>query len=210
VDRRPRAAVALLVAMVLTAAAPAAIQAADATPPDVTVAATTPLDTNLLQNGGLEAVPTGGSIPGWTVEGDVHLERFGDRDWPYPAYGQKWGGGKRYLACGRSSGLVSQTVDFSGWGDRTFRLKAHLQADFGGRIGQSIRVTLRATGPGIDRVDRTLKPLIITNHYKRAVAHLLLPPGTDHLAVTVELVGTGDAVPCRMVADTIKLFVFRP
>jgi hypothetical protein len=205
----PRAVAALLVALLLSAAAPAAIQAADAARPDATVAGITPLDTNILRNGGFEAVSTEASIPGWTVQGDVRVETFGSRPWPYPAYRRKWGGGKRYLA-GRKSGLVRQTVDFTGWSDRTFKLRAHLQADFGGQIGHSIRVTIRATGSGPDKVVQTLKPLIITNHYKRAVATLGIPIWTDHLEATVELVGTDGGAKCRMVADTIKLIILRP
>lgn len=206
---RPRAAAALLVALLLSTAAPAAIGATDAAQPDVSIAAATPLNRNILRNGGFEATATDGSIPGWTVEGDVRVERFGARDWPYPAYGHKYDGGDRYLGCSRSSGLVRQTVAFTDRQDRTYWIKAHLQADFGGLIGQSIRVTIRAIGPGVDRVGRELKPLIITNHYKRAVAHVFIPPGTDRLVATVELVGTRSGARCRMVADTIKLIVLR-
>ena len=206
--RRPRAALALVVVLVLTAATPAAIHAADA-PSDVSIAGATPLDQNLLRNGGFEATSADGSIPDWTVEGGVRVERFGTRPWPYPAYGRKYAGGDRYLGCSGSSGLVRQSVPFTGWDDRTFWLKAHLQADFGGQTGHAIRVTIQATGPGIDRVKQELKPLIITNSYKRAVAWLLIPPGTDRITATVELVGTGSGSGCQMVADTIKLIVFR-
>jgi len=209
VIHRPRATAALFVAMLLAAAAPAAGRAADATPPGTTVAGSTPLDTNLLRNGGFETVPTDASIPGWTVIGDVHVEKFGTRPWPSPAYGKKWDGGKRYLACGSTSGLVRQTVSFAGWSGRSFKLKAHLQADFGGTIGHSIRVSIRATGSGPDRVVETLKALDITDHYKRAVATLGLPQWADHIEVTVALLGKAGGTRCRMVADTVKLIVFR-
>ena len=145
---RPRAAVALLVAMILATAAPAATQANDVAPQDVSVAAT-PLDKNLIANGGFERLTSDGSLADWTMEGDVRTERFGSRVWPYPAYGAKYHGGKRYLACTGQSGLVRQTVAFNGWDHRSFRLKAPRQVDFGGQYGHVIRVTLRASGPGV-------------------------------------------------------------
>jgi hypothetical protein len=209
-DGRPRAVIALLIAMTLAIAGPVATHAEDGTPVTVDPATATPLNRNLLRNGGFEAIATDGSIPRWTVRRDVHVEKFGTRPWPYPAYGRKYHGGKRYLACSGSSGLVRQTVPFTGWDDRSFWLKAHLQASFGGRIGHAIRVTIRVTGPGIDRVRRTRKPLIITNHYKRAVTWVLIPRGADRLVATVELLGAADGTRCRMAADSVKLIVFRP
>ena len=205
--RRPRAALALLVALVLTAASPAAIHASDA-PSDVSIAATS-LNTNLLHNGGFEATSTDGSIPAWTVEVACAWSDLGPGPGPTrPTGGSTPVGSGTWGAVGHP-GLVRQSVSFSDWQDRTFWLKAHLQADFGGQTGHAIRVTIRVTGPGIDRVKQELKPLIITNSYKRAVAWLLIPPGTDRITATVELVGTGSGSGCRMVADTIKLIVFR-
>jgi hypothetical protein len=205
--RRPRAAFVLLLAMMVATSVPAATQAAAS--PDMSVATVTPLGRNLLQNPGFDAVPTAGSVPGWEAEGGVRVERFGTRPWPYPAYGRKYGGGSRYLGCAGSPGLVRQTVVFDG-GNQTRRLKAHLVVDFGGLTGHSILITLRATGPGIDHVDRTLKPLVVTNSYRRAVAHVAVWPGTDQLTATIELVGAAKGSRCRMVADTAKLEVFVP
>lgn len=196
---RPKAAATLLVALMLSAATPAAaIQAADPTP----------LDTNLLRNSGFETTATDGSIPGWTVDGDVHVERFGTRSWPYPAYGKKWKGGKRYLACSKRSGFVRQTVDFER-GDRSYPLKARLQADFGGTVGHRIRVSVKATGSDPDKYAEKLKVLDISYHYKQAVAGVSLPAGTEHIQVTVELLPKVGASKCKMVADTIKLVVSR-
>jgi hypothetical protein len=208
--RRPRGALALLVATLLATAAPAATQAADATTPAVSTTADTPLNKNLLRNPGFDATFTDGEVPSWETEGAVHVERFGDRAWPYPAYGRKYGGGKQYLACGGKSGLVRQSVPFVGFTDPQHPLKAHLIVDFGGLKGHSIRVTLLASGPKGQRAGQRLKPLTITNHYKRVVAWVVLPEGTDRLTATVELVGTDDGSRCRMVADTTKLEVFRP
>ncbi|MCY7419793.1 MAG: hypothetical protein LH650_15125 [Chloroflexi bacterium] len=197
---RPRAITALLVALSLLAAMPAAaIQAADPTP----------LDTNILVNSGFETAGTDGAIPGWTVEGDVHVETFGTRAWPYPAYGRKWGGGKRYLTCGKQSGLVRQTVDFVR-GDRPYTIRARLQTDFGGVIGHKIRVWIRATGSGPDKSAEKTKALDITNHYKVVVAGIGLPAGTEHIEVLVELMPRPGASKCKMVADTVKLVLFRP
>ena len=196
--RRPRAALALLVALVLTTASPAAIHAADAaTPdaatPDVSIAAATPLDTNLLRNRGVRGHVHRRVDP--RVDGRGRRARGAVRVPTLALPGlraevRRW---SRYLGCNGSSGLVRQSVPFTGWDDRSFWLKAHLQADFGGRIGHAIRVTIRATGPGIDRVKHELKPLTITNSYKRAVAWLLIPPGTDRITATVELVGASRA-----------------
>jgi hypothetical protein len=205
----PRASAALLVAMLLTAAAPAAISAAHATRPDTNPAGQTALDTNLLHNGGFETVPTDATIPGWTASGDVQVEKFGTRPWPDQAYGTTWGGGKRYLTCGPTPGSVTQTVPFV-WGSLTGKVKAHLQVDFGGRIGHSIRITIVAKGAGPDTSIVTLKPLDVTNHYKRAVATLGIPTYADHLKVTVGLVGKVETGKCRIAADTVKLIAFQP
>ena len=171
---RPKATAALLVALLLTAAAPSAFSAAHATRPDTDPAAQTPLDTNLLHNGGFETVPSDASIPGWNASGGVQVEKFGTRRWPDQAYGTKWGGGKRYLACGPTPGSVTQTVPFDR-GALSGPLKAHLQVDFGGQIGHAIHITIVATGSGSPKTIETLKPLDITNHYKRAVATLVDP-----------------------------------
>ena len=204
---RPRVAAALLVALTLAAAAPAAIQAAEVAAPGTTPAAALPIDTNLLVNGGFEQVATDASIPGWTVDGDVHVETFGTRPWPYPAYGKKYNGGKRYLICGNNGGTVRQTIDVSG--NRTAKLKAHLQADFGGKFGHSIRVAMKISGGGRQIANQDLKALTITDHYKRAVTTVGLYPWAQRIDVTIELVGNADQTKCRVVADTIKLLLWQ-
>lgn len=207
---RPRATATLLVALLLSAAAPAAaIDASDGTTSAATVAATTPLDTNLLRNSGFETVSVGVPIPGWTVEGDVHVETFGTRAWPYPAYGTKYHGGKRYLACGKDSGLVRQSVDLNGWGDRSFKLRARLMTDFGGTIGHRIRISIRVTGSGPDTYGEKLKVMDVTNHYKLSVANVRLPLWAEHIEVTVELMRKDGAATCKMVSDAVNLIVYR-
>jgi hypothetical protein len=198
---RPRATATLLVALLLAAAMPAAAgQAADATP----------LDKNLLRNAGFETVPTDSSpVPRWTVEGDVRVERFGDRSWPYPAYGKKWGGGKRYLACGRRSGLVRQRVAVTGWNDRTFKLRARAMVDYGGTVGHRLRLSVRAIGSGPDAYAEQRKVMDITHHYKRAMESVTLPLGTKYVEVEVELIRKSGASSCKMVADTVKMFLYR-
>jgi len=199
VIHRPKSIAALLSALLLSAVMPAAaIQAADPTP----------LDTNILVNSGFETAGSGGSIPGWTVEGDVHVETFGTRAWPYPAYGKKWGGGKRYLACNKQSGLVRQTVDFVR-GDRPYTIRARLQTDFGGVVGHKVRVWIRATGSGPDKSAENTKALDVTYHYKVDVAGIGLPAGTERIEVLVELMPRPGASKCKIVADTVKLVLFR-
>ena len=213
VIHRPRATATLLLALLLSAAMPAAaIHAADVTQAGTTAVATTPLDTNLLRNGRFGSVSDGEPVPWWKVEGDVHVETFGTRAWPYPAYGKKWGGGSRYLTCGQRSGLVRQTVDFQDSSNRSFRLKAQVRSDFGGTIGHKIRLSIKATGSGIDPVYvEKVKTLEITNHYKVIVAGIpTLPVGTEHLQVTVELIRKSGASSCKMVADTVSLVITRP
>lgn len=195
--RRPRHALALLAAALLAAVAPAATTAAD-----------TPLDRNLLANPGFEAAAPAASVPGWEFGGGVRVERFGDRAWPYPAYGRKYLGGKQYLACRGKPGYVRQTVPFVGFTDWRHPLKAHLIVDFGGRYHDVVRVTLLATGPKGSRVMTRSKPPRVTNSYKRLVAWVVLPEGTNTLVATVDLLGSGGR--CSTVADTIKLEVFRP
>lgn len=199
---------AFLVAVLLSVAAPAAIHAADRAPLATSPAATTPLDQNLLQNPGFEQTPSS-PIPGWTVVGDVHVEKFGTRAWPTKAYLKKWQGGKRYLACGTNSGLVRQTVSFDR-GSLGSPLKVRLDADFGGTIGHKIRVFIKVTGSGPDKTMEKVRVNDITNSYKRAVATLSLPLYADHIEATVELMPKSGATSCKIVADSIGLVVFRP
>ena len=208
--RRPRATATLLVALLLAAATPAAtIQAADVSASD-TAAPLTPMNTNLLHNAGFESVRDDGSLKGWTVEGDVHAETFGTRAWPYPAYSAKYHGGKRYLACGKASGLVRQSVPFNGQRVRhQFHFRARLQVNFGGVINHRIRVTLKATGTGPDKYGEKLRVMEITNSYKEAFTAITLPEGADRLEVTVELIRKPGAASCRMVADSVRLDVIK-
>ena len=201
---RPRVAATLLFALLLAAATPVGvIQAADAT-------ALTPLNTNLIHNSGFESIRDDGSLKGWTVEGDVHAETFGTRSWPYPKYSDKYHGGKRYLACGKTSGSVSQSVPFNGHGVRhEYHLGARLQVNFGGIIGHEIRVTLKATGSGADGKGVKLRVMDINNSYKKAFTSVMVPDGTTRLEVVVELIRKPGASSCRMVADTVRLDVVK-
>ena len=205
----PRATAAMLVALLLTAATPAAISAADAARPNASPAGQTGLDTNLLHNGGFEAASGDATIPSWMASGGVKVEKFGTRPWPDQAYGTSWGGGKHYLACGPTPGSVTQTVPFV-WGSLSGKVKAHLQVDFGGQIGHAIHISILATGAGPDKSIETLKPLDVRNHYQRAVATLGIPTYANSLTVTVDLVGKVATGKCRIAADTIKLIAFQP
>ena len=206
---RPRPLATLLVALLLSAAAPAAaIQAADVTTLDTS--ALTPLNTNLVHNAGFESVRTDGSLKSWTVEGSVYPETFGTKAWPYPAYGAKYHGGKRYLTCGRGSGSVRQTIPFNNHGVRgQYHLRARLQANFGGVTGHQIKVSIRATGSGPDGYRENLRVLDVTNHYKEAFTAITIPDGTDQLEVTVELMPKAGASTCHMVADSVQLDVIK-
>jgi len=211
VIHRPRATATLVVALLLAAAAPAvAIAPATATASATTAAGVTPLDTNLLWNASFNRTPTTGQpVPGWTVEGDMHVETFGTRSWPYPAYGRKYNGGARYLACGKGSGLVRQTVDIKGLSDRSYKLRAKLWVQFGGVIGHKIRVSVRATGGGPEAYGEKAKTMDITYHYKVAVAAITLPTWTEHLEVEIKLMRKAGASKCWMVVDPAKLTLFK-
>jgi hypothetical protein len=205
--RHPRARSAFLLVLLLVVAAPAAVDAAGGAPFGTSAAAATPLDRNLLGDPGFERVATDGSIPQWTVVGDVHVETFGTRPWPSPAYAQKYHGGQRYLACGKGPGLVRQAVSFSGWSPR---LKVRLAADFGGTIGHRIRVTILITGASNEsRSQEKLRVLDVTDHYKRAVTSVVVPPWATRIEATVELMPKAGAATCMTVADTVRLWVFR-
>ena len=205
---RLRATATLLVALMLVGAMPAAaIHAAGGTS---SATALTPMNTNLLHNSGFESVRDDGSLKGWTVEGDVHPETFGTKVWPYPAYSTKYHGAKRYLACGKGSGLVRQSVPFNGQRVRgQFHFRARLQVNFGGIIGHKIRVTLKATGSGPNGYGEKLRVMDINNSYKKAFTAITLPDGADRLDVTVELMRKPGAGSCRMVADTVRLDVLK-
>lgn len=204
-----KALTASLVAVVLSVAAPAAIHAAESAPLATNVAATTPLDTNLLQNAGFEQVSGDASIPGWTVVGDVHVETFGTRKWPSQVYANKWHGGKRYLACGRNSGLARQIVNFDGYNPRPYPVTARFRVDFGGTIYHKIRVSLRMTGDSGEVYKEKVRVLPYSNHYLNAVVTLGVPLGATHIEATVELIKQDGAAKCKVVADSANLFVYR-
>jgi hypothetical protein len=201
---------ALLISMLLCVAPPAAINAAGGTPPGVNTA-TTPLNVNLLQNASFEQPAVGGSIPGWIVTGTVHVATFGTKPWPSPAYAAKYKGGNQYLVCGKVSGMVSQTVDLEGLSAGDFPLTARLSANIGGTKGHKVRVGIRATGGSGEVASKhKLRVLDITNHYKHAVTTLWLPQWTKHIEATVELLPKDGAAKCKVLADSIDLWVFQP
>jgi hypothetical protein len=197
---------AFLVAGLLMTAAPAAINAADGSAAGVSPAAT-PLNHNLLVNGDFEIPMVNDQIPGWTKSGKIRTETFGTRSWPDQAYGTKWGGGLRYLACRADSGTVRQSVDVD---PGATGLKARFDADFGGTVGHRIRIAMHVTGTGISRDVEQTKVMDITNHYKRIVATLTLPPGANKIEVTLQLLRKAGAPKCKMVADTLGLEIFQP
>jgi hypothetical protein len=201
---------ALLIALLLCVALPAAINAANRAPLETKPATTTPLNQNLLQNPGFEQVGTGASIPGWTPTGDVHVETFGTRTWPTPAYAKKWNGGLRYLACGKVAGMVSQTVSFAGLSTPSNPLLVRLAANFGGTIGHSIRVAIRITGATTQQAYKEkVKVVDITNSYRTDVTTLTVPVWATHIQANVQLMPKPGASKCRVVADTVDLWVFR-
>src|SRR5262245_31401026 len=156
----PRAVGVLPIVLLLAVNAPATITAAT---DQSATAARTPLNTNLLANGGFSRAPTDSSpIPGWSVTGRMHTEAFGTRSWPDPAYGRKYNGGARYLACGGTGGVVRQTVDLVGLRNLSYRPKSRLSISFGGLRGHRIRISLRATGSGPDGHITDAKTLEVT------------------------------------------------
>ncbi len=207
--RRSTSVSALFIAVLLCVAAPAAIQAADRAPTGTQQVDATPLNQNLLQNPGFETVGTGTAIPGWAVVGGVRVETFGTRSWPSPAYAQKWDGGLRYLTCARGTGLVRQTVNFTGWGTRTNTLLARFNANVGGKIGHKARVAILITGAdGQQAYKEKVRVFANSNHYVRAVTTLAVPIWATSIQATIELLPADGAARCRAVADTLDLWVF--
>lgn len=198
----PRAKSALLLALLLSAAAPAGIDAAS----PAAHPAATPMNVNLLQNGGFETAGTGGAIPSWTVAGSVHVETFGTRHWPSQAYANKWSGGSRYLACTHSSGLIRQTVDISGLYPGPTVL-ARLRTDFGGLTGHIARVVITFFGSGGPFSEEKVRVLPISNHYLRLVRTSVVPAWATSIQATLELKPMAGAATCRVVADNVELFL---
>jgi hypothetical protein len=204
----PRAVVVLPVVLLLAVVGQGTITAAS---DESATAALTPLNTNLLANGGFSRTPTDSSpIPQWSVTGRMHTETFGTRRWPDRAYGRKYNGGARYLACGGEGGVVRQTVDLVGLRNLSYRLKSRLSISFGGLQGHRIRISLRATGSGPEGHITDVKKLEVTNHYKKVVASLVLQPWHEHLEATIRLMPRRGSTNCRMMADTARLILFRP
>jgi hypothetical protein len=205
---------ALFVAVLLTLVMPAAIDAARPGTLDRSAASTpavnTALGRNLLSNPSFEQASQGG-IPAWSVDGALHLERFGTRTWPNVAYSKKYSGGDQYLACSQGQGTISQTVDWNGWRPRHYILKSRFSANFGGTIENRIRGQIRFTGGGHAAVSRSrTRTLDITNSYKRIVITLMVPDWADHITVTLQLLPKAGASKCDVVADSLNLSVFKP
>lgn len=199
-------------AILLTLVTPAAIDAADSRSPDAVAAATanTPLGRNLLQNAGFEL--TGDSpIPDWSVNGALHLERFGTRTWPDAAYSKKYDGGNDYLACSQGQGTIVQTVGWNGWRPRDYILKARFSANFGGTIENRIRAQIRFTGGKHTPVSRQrARTLDIQNSYKRIVVTLMVPEWADNVQVTLQLMPKTGTSKCDVIVDSLNLTVFKP
>jgi hypothetical protein len=202
---RHRGLVALLATVVLAVAPATSAQAADA------AAAEAPLDTNLLTNAGFNSAPREGSpVPGWTTTGDVHLETFGTRAFPYKAYGKKYNGGKRYLSCyGGRGGSVSQTIDLGGRADHAYWVHVRLSTSLGGVKGHRVRVSLQATGGKDDRSISKTRVLEITNHYKKAVVGYNAPRGTKQITATIRLMPKKGSSACKVMIDTAEFVLFK-
>ncbi|MFN8520301.1 MAG: hypothetical protein U0667_13105 [Chloroflexota bacterium] len=207
---RHRGIAALLATVVLAIAPPASIQAADGTATDG-VAAEAALDTNLLRNHGFNSAPREGDpVPGWKVTGDVHLETFGTRAFPYVAYGAKYHGGKRYLSCyGGRGGSVSQTIDLGGRADHASWVKVRLATSLGGVTGHRVKVSIQATGGSNDRYIEKVRTLDVTNHYKKATVGYNVPRGTQQLTATIRLMPKAGSSRCKLMIDTAELVLFK-
>jgi hypothetical protein len=204
---RMRQVIAWLVAVMLVTIAPsAAVGAGDA------VTATVPLDVNLLRDPGFDWTPSATSpVPGWAVTGDVHTETFGTRAFPYPAYGRKYHGGRRYLSCyGGHGGSVRQTIELTGRVQRSYKLRARIATSLGGVTGHRVRVSIRTVGVDPQAVASKTRVLEITNHYKRATTALTLPVGTTALVATIQLLPKVGAARCKVMADSAEVFLYRP
>lgn len=201
---RHRGLVALLATTVL-AVAPATGAAAES------VTAQAPLDKNLLVNAGFNSAPKPGDpVPGWKVTGDVHLETFGTRPFPYPAYGRKYKGGKRYLSCyGGKGGSVSQTFDLGGRADHSYWVAVRLATSLGGVKGHRVRVSLQATGGREDRYRSKTRVLEITNHYKKAVVGYNAPRNTKTITATIRLMPRKGSSRCKVMVDTAEFVLFK-
>jgi hypothetical protein len=206
VTHRHRGLSALVAAALLIATIPtAAVEAADG------VTADAPLDTNLLTNRGFDSAPRSGDpVPGWRVTGDVHTETFGTRAFPYPAYGRKYHGGKRYLSCyGGRGGSVSQTVELGGRADHAYRVRVRLATSLGGVRGYRVKVSIQARGGSETRDISKVRTLEITNHYKKAVTGYTMPRGTKRLTATIRLMPKRGSSACKVMIDTSELVIFR-
>ncbi len=207
---RPKVLAAVLAALVLTAALPAAgVGAASPAGSSTRDEVTTPLNKNLLHNAGFESVRTDGTLKSWTVAGSAHPKTFSTTSWPTKAYAAKYQGGKRYLTCGKGSGSVTQTVPYDLHPVKgEYRLRARLQTNFGGVKGHQIRVTLQAIGtPGA--TGEKLRVLDITHSYKEAFTAITVPDGTTQLVVTLELLPKAGSTNCHVVADSVSLDVIK-
>jgi hypothetical protein len=199
-------------AIMLTLVTPAAIDAAGRTSSDLAAStdANTPLDRNLLQNASFEQAGSS-PIPDWSVNGQLHLERFGTRTWPNAAYSKKYDGGKDYLACSQGQGTIVQTVAWNGWRPRDYNLKGHFTANFGGTVANRIRAQIRYTGGRHTPVSRQrVRTLDIQNSYKKITVTMQVPEWADNIQVTLQMMPKAGTSKCDVVADTLSLTVFRP
>src|SRR4051794_25788752 len=152
VFRSVRTKAVFFVAILLLLVSPAAIDAdgrdstSGAAP--AALATNTALGRNLLHNASFEQIASGAPIPNWSIDGAMHLERFGTRKWPDAAYSKKYNGGNDYLACSQGQGTVQQTLNWTGWRPRDYLLKSRFSANFGGTIENRIHAKVTMTGRG--------------------------------------------------------------
>lgn len=209
---RHRSLTALLATIAVAVTPVTAVRAADRAADRATDgAADAPLGRNLLRDAGFNAAPRSGSpVPGWRVTGDVHTETFGTRSFPYPAYGRKYKGGKRYLSCyGGRGGSVRQVIEMDGRADHSYRVRVRLATSLGGVKGHRVRVSIKARGGKEPRDIGKTRVLEITNHYKKAVTGYTMPRGTERLIATIQLMPKKGSSRCKVMIDTAELVIFR-
>jgi hypothetical protein len=193
-----RATTALLVGLLLCAAAPAVVLAA------------LPLNQNLLVNPGFDEGAAGDTSPGWSFGGDVHVKTFGTKAFPQQAYANRYNGGTQYLDCGRGAGYVRQTIELPGRAELGKQIKVRFRADIGGTIGHRARAVLRVIGGSSDVSSEATKALTVTNHYQNVVHTALVPLGSERIEITLELLPKAGATDCKIMADSLTLWLFRP
>lgn len=182
--------------------------------------AATPYKVNLVRNPGAEEGPgTNGyttvPVPGWDVDPNFTVVRYGSPDFPTKAEAKRIGGGKKFFSCGPNTKYIyaRQIIGISGRGARidAGRVRARMQVRLAGYLegpdaGEMVVIHLGSDGNEIDFRRRVTLFRGTSGRFVRKGTNYILPAGTRALRIELYAVrGNDGGSYCDVYFDNISV-----